>query len=63
MSVGIHQSRHVAFIFLTKARVCYYIVHRSDLNDTNAHSFLLCNKVRLISTELSVIVVTLYSSV
>jgi len=62
MSAGIHQSLHIAFIFLTNARVSYYIVHRLDLNDTNIHSFLLCNKVRLVSTNLSVTVVTLYSS-
>ena len=58
MSAGIHQSLHVAFIFLTDASVSHYIVHRSGLNDTNAHSFLLCNKVRLISPDLSVTVVT-----
>jgi len=57
MSAGIHQSLHVAFIFLTNARVSYYIVHRLGLSDTNAHSFLLCNNVRLVSTDLSVTVV------
>jgi hypothetical protein len=58
MSAGIHQSLLVAFVFITNARVTYYIVHRQGLNDTNAHSFLLCNDVRLVSTDLSVIVVT-----
>ena len=62
MPAGIHQSLRVAFVFLTNARVSYYIVHRLGLNDTNAHSFLLSNKERLISTDLSVTVVTSYSS-